>query len=93
MMDAWLEPTEANVFCEVCGDVVYMGMSDFCSEECEMEYYKLTEVDVMDELESGNITDATVCECCGTNVQEWSTVVKDLDGNFYCDVDCYMRCL
>ena len=95
LLDNWRQRVpEDNIigYCENCGEALYdEEYIDYCSEDCVIEYYNLSEIDVEDELYKGSLKDDSVCECCGEPIANWSYCIKDADGELYCDVNCFIK--
>lgn len=82
-MDTWRQqiPEETYVICPECGEYVYdTEFGAFCSKECVITNQGL-------EI----IQDEKYCAKCGEALSGWDGYLTDNDGNYFCDIDCYLK--
>ena len=68
--------------CKNCGDEFYDTEcgTNYCSDVCVMEKFKLEEIYYEE-----------YCENCGDPLDMHFGFIQDLDGNKFCDTECFLR--
>ena len=69
--------------CSYCGDLledhpITVDGNNFCSDECIVDYYKLSVVDNM-----------KYCTCCDYSLGE--DYIQDPNGDMFCNIECFKK--